>query len=74
MDGMTWRKSSRCDSNLCIEVGADWTRSSRCANGECLEARRPTEVEVHVRDSTDPDGPILTFTSADWRTFLAGLR
>lgn len=93
-----WRKSSRCDSNLCVEVGADWERSSHCANGECLEvragwstssycdsdtnpgsascvqARRPNEVEVHVRDSADPTGPVLSFGAGDWRRFLAGLR
>jgi hypothetical protein len=29
---------------------------------------------VGVRDSKDADGPVLRFTSADWRTFLGEAR
>jgi hypothetical protein len=29
---------------------------------------------VHVRDSKHPAGPILTYASADWQTFLDGAK
>jgi hypothetical protein len=29
---------------------------------------------VLVRDSTDPHGPALAFTCAEWADFLAGVR
>ncbi|MFI6445136.1 DUF397 domain-containing protein [Kitasatospora sp. NPDC050543] len=29
---------------------------------------------VPVRDSKDPDGPALVFTSAAWQSFVAGIR
>jgi len=31
-------------------------------------------TEVLVRDSKNPDGPVLEFTAAEWDAFLAGLR
>ena len=27
-----------------------------------------------MRDSKDPAGPVLTFTRAEWRAFLGGMR
>lgn len=85
-----WIKSSRCDTNGCIEVDPNWVKSSRSmANGECVEVNRNfytssycdnslcVEVavgpDVAVRDSTDPDGGILTFRRADWAKFLHNL-
>jgi hypothetical protein len=29
---------------------------------------------VHMRDSKDPDGPVLRFTSEEWQAFIAGAR
>ena len=29
---------------------------------------------VALRDSKDPDGPILTFTKEEWAAFTAGIR
>lgn len=52
-----------------------WRRSrfSTGSDATCVE------VAVHggavaVRDSKDPDGPVLRFTSAEWRVFLHGVR
>jgi hypothetical protein len=30
--------------------------------------------EILVRDSKDPDGPVLRFDFAEWEAFLAGVR
>ena len=51
-----------------------WFRSTLCPNGpDCVEvAERPDGMAV--RDSKDPDGPVLQFTWAEWAAFLAGVR
>jgi hypothetical protein len=30
--------------------------------------------EAAVRDSKDPDGPVLVFTTAEWQSFGAGVK
>ena len=52
----------------------DWYKSSFSAyNGSCTEVRMADGM-VQVRDSKDPGGPVLSFTSAEWTAFLAALR
>ena len=41
------------------------------ANGQCVEIAS-TRDKVAIRDSKDPDGPILTYTFAEFRAFLHG--
>jgi hypothetical protein len=31
-------------------------------------------TEIAVRDSKDPDGPVLRFSRAEWTAFVAGAR
>jgi hypothetical protein len=52
-----------------------WRRSSACtgADSTCVEVAVGTGV-VAVRDSKDQGGPVLRFTAAEWRAFLAGVR
>jgi hypothetical protein len=53
---------------------AQWRKSSYSGNtGNCVEVAIKDSV-VAVRDSKDPDGPKLTFTSQDWATFLRRLK
>jgi Domain of unknown function (DUF397) len=52
-----------------------WIKSSYSyANGNCVEVARLPDGQVGVRDSKNPQGAILRFTSAGWRAFLAGAR
>jgi Domain of unknown function (DUF397) len=47
-----------------------WIKSSYSGGGgsECVEvAALPSGVAI--RDSKDPDGPVLRFTAEDWKTF-----
>ncbi|MEU5792223.1 DUF397 domain-containing protein [Streptomyces sp. NPDC020800] len=37
--------------------------------GQCVEVAE-TSSKVHVRDSKDPDGPLLTLSRADFSAFL----
>jgi hypothetical protein len=55
---------------------AAWRKSSYSGNGgNCVEVADNLVAEhgiVLVRDSKDPSGPILTFTSSEWVAFLHG--
>ncbi|MGC9667168.1 DUF397 domain-containing protein [Planosporangium sp. 12N6] len=54
------------------QTGA-WRRSSFCGSGACIEVARVDEAYL-LRDSKDPEGPVLTFTEAEWEAFVAGVR
>lgn len=58
IDNVTWRKSSYSGSN----------------GGNCVEVTVLPDCHLGVRDSKDPDGPRLTFTPAEWRTFTTALK
>jgi hypothetical protein len=71
-----WFKSSYSgsDGGDCLEVAYAWRTSSHSGSegGECVEvATHP--AAVHVRDSKNPDGPMLTLTPATWAAFTATL-
>ena len=68
-----WRKSSASMGNgACAEVGA-WRKSSHSGEESCAEVGQDGAV-VGVRDSKDPDGPVLVFGPVAWAAFLEGLR
>lgn len=51
-----------------------WQKSSRSSgDGQCVEVRASPNG-VDVRDSKNPDGPVLTFEQAVWQAFVLGLR
>ncbi|MEN3612869.1 DUF397 domain-containing protein [Plantactinospora sp. ZYX-F-223] len=51
---------------------AQWRTSTRSSNGgdTCVEVADNLPDAVHVRDSKDRQGPVLTFTTDAWRTFV----
>jgi hypothetical protein len=52
-----------------------WVKSSfSFANGDCVEVAGLADGRIGVRDSKDVTGPVLEFTSAEWRAFIAGAR
>lgn len=53
---------------------AVWVKSSRSTNGNCVEVARLSGGHVGVRDSKNQHGPVLVFTSADWQTFIGGVK
>ncbi|MFF5171345.1 DUF397 domain-containing protein [Micromonospora sp. NPDC000089] len=48
-----WRKSTRSGSN----------------GGDCVEVADNLPGVIAVRDSKDPEGPVLTFSPAAWAVF-----
>ncbi|MFB4296199.1 DUF397 domain-containing protein [Actinomadura sp. NTSP31] len=70
--GLSWRKSTRSGENggNCIELaGLSWRKSTRSGSNaaECVELADAAGV-VAVRDSKDPDGPVLLVTRAALRS------
>jgi len=53
-----WRKSSRSNGN----------GGSNCVEVAVVDAR------IGVRDSKNPDGPVLQFTPIDWESFVDGAK
>jgi hypothetical protein len=52
-----------------------WVRSSRSGSqGNCVEVRRAEDGDIQVRDSKDPNGPVLSFTPTEWDTFITGTK
>ncbi len=44
------------------------------AGGACVEAKKLHDGRVALRQSTDPDGPALVFTTHEMTRFLAGVK
>lgn len=47
-----------------------WTKSTYSANGDCVEVRAHCATAISVRDSKNPGGPVLSFDSEAWKTFV----
>jgi hypothetical protein len=43
---------------------------SRCDSGNRVEVADNDDV-ILIRQTHDPDGPILSFTRAEWNTYIA---
>jgi len=57
-------------------TGAIWRKASYSGGngGNCVEVRELPDGGRQVRDSKDPGGPVLAFTSAEWDAFVAGAK
>ncbi|MFC4606301.1 DUF397 domain-containing protein [Streptomyces maoxianensis] len=73
---LEWFKSSYSgsDGGECLEVAYAWRKSTYSSEqgGDCVEVATHCAA-VHVRDSKNPDGPILTLTPATWAAFTVTL-
>jgi hypothetical protein len=73
---LAWFKSSYSDSEGgdCIEVAITWRKSthSDSQGGACVEVAA-LPAAIHVRDSKDQVGPMLSFATPAWVAFLAAV-
>jgi hypothetical protein len=54
--------------------GAAWRKAQRSVpNGACVEVARAGGM-LAMRDSKDPDGPVLMYTPSEWHAFLDGAK
>jgi hypothetical protein len=72
-----WRKSSRSgeEGGSCVEVALGWRKSTRSGEegGACVELASDI-VTTFVRDSKNPDGPMLGFGRAEMAALFATIR
>ncbi len=51
-----------------------WIKAQRSqGQTNCVEVARVDADTVAVRNSKNPDGPVLRFTQAEWEAFLDGM-
>lgn len=50
-----------------------WRKSSHSHSDNCVEVA-DLGATIAVRDSKDPDGPVLTFTRSELAAWLAGCK
>jgi len=51
---------------------AAWRKSPFCGTNSCVEVAKVGESYA-LRDSKNPEGPVLAFTSHEWEAFVAGV-
>ncbi|WP_433362324.1 DUF397 domain-containing protein [Streptosporangium sp. CA-115845] len=58
------------------QLNPTWRKSSlSSAEGQnCVEVAALPGGGQAVRDSKNPGGPVLKFTSGEWSTFISGVR
>ncbi|MER7703834.1 DUF397 domain-containing protein [Kitasatospora sp. NPDC097605] len=55
--------------------GAAWRKSSYSAQqGQCVEVAIGSSGRVPVRDSKDPEGPALAYSTDAWQAFVVAVR
>ena len=67
--GSVWRESGH-ETGETESVEVTITDDAAAASKHKADAGRL----ILMRDSKNPDGPVLAFTEAEWRAFIAGVK
>jgi hypothetical protein len=60
---------------LADDASSEWIKSSFSSyTGQCVEVQGLRGDTIRVRDSKNPRAGILSFTTAEWDAFVAGVR
>jgi len=51
-----------------------WVKSTKSEANGCVEVAKLPEGDRAVRQSRDPLGPALVFSSTEWDAFVAGIQ
>lgn len=77
MSNPGWRKAMASNpQGCCAEVSMPrWRKASASGGngGQCVEIAMLPDSMIGMRDSKDPDGPVLAFTADEWLAFLDGI-
>jgi len=76
MPTLTWQKSSYCpEGNSCVHIARTWQKSSHCAQGNsCVHVASMAGPTIHLTESADPTGAMLTTTPTTFRSLLRTLK
>lgn len=55
------------------ELERAWRKSSRSQYNACVEVCF-LDDRVPLRNSRDPDGPVIVFTAPEWDAFVEGVK
>jgi Domain of unknown function (DUF397) len=50
-----------------------WRVARHCDAGSCIRVARSGD-SVLIGDTKNPDGPVLAYDRAEWKTFIEGIR
>jgi len=54
---------------------AAWRKSTHSSqDGNCVEIATSLPGIIAIRDSKNPDGPVLTVTNLGWTAFIEGIK
>jgi hypothetical protein len=51
----------------------EWRRAPECAAGSCVEVAKVADRYL-IRDSKNPEAGVLSFSEAEWNTFVGGVK
>ncbi|MFC6016021.1 DUF397 domain-containing protein [Plantactinospora solaniradicis] len=54
-----------------VNTAPNWHKSTRSDSTNCVEVADNLPGRVLVRDSKDPQGPVLIFSPGQWHGFVA---
>lgn len=69
---VAWQTAAACSAGGCVEVA--WQTAAKSAGGNCVEVAPGEDGSWLLRDSKDPDGPVLRFTPAEMAAFADGVK
>jgi hypothetical protein len=56
-------------------IDTEWIKAAASsAAGQCVEMRRRRDGSIDLRDSKDPDGPVLHYTPGEFEAWLDGAK
>ena len=81
MPTFTWQKSSYCgDGDSCVHIAATtpsvtaWQKSSYCPEGNSCVHVAATARSIHITESADPSGAVLTTTPDDFLSLIQTIK